>query len=288
MTTTETVHTSTVDGTTVTCTDSGGSGAPLLLVHAGLFADWFVPLAREPELSHHRVLRMVRAGYVPGRAPAGPLSVADHAAHCATLLEEVGAGAAHVVGHSSGSAVALQLAHDRPDLVRSLTLSEPPLIDSLVASEDLESVRSAVGPVVGAAMAAAAAGDLDGAYDAFMDAVCGPGHRAVLDDVLGPGAARRAVRESAFFFADEAGAVAGWTPPGPGAGLDLPVVLVRGADSPPPTHHLVDRLAASFPEARVVTVDDANHLLPLTASGALARAVESAAARAGTAPTHAR
>jgi len=53
----------------------------------------------------------------------------------------------------------------------------------------------------------------------------------------------------------------------------VPVLLVRGGASPGPTHRLVDRMAASLLDARVATVDGANHLLPLSHPGALAALV---------------
>lgn len=89
-----------------------------------------------------RIIRIVRAGYGSGPAPVRHLTISDHAAHCAALLEHLGLDQAHVVGHSSGSAIGLQLALDRPDLVGSLILSEPPLFDDLVAPEDLDFVRT--------------------------------------------------------------------------------------------------------------------------------------------------
>ena len=65
--------------------------------------------------------------------------------------------------------IALQLAVDRPDLVAGLVLGEPPLIDTLAAPEDIDFLRAAVGPAVGAAMAAAAADDLPTAFDPVHD-----------------------------------------------------------------------------------------------------------------------
>jgi hypothetical protein len=42
------------------CTDSGGDSAALVLLHAGVFADWFVPLVNQPAL---RRVRVTRTGY---------------------------------------------------------------------------------------------------------------------------------------------------------------------------------------------------------------------------------
>lgn len=255
----------------VAYTDSGGSGPPLLLVHAGVLSSWFVPLAAEPALAGHRVVRLVRAGYTGDPPPASPLGVADHAAHAAAVLDTLGIDRAHVVAHSSGTVIALQLALDRPELVAGLVLSEPPLIDALVDPADARTVGSQVGPVIGRAIGAAAAGDLALAYDTFMDAICGPEHRAVLAAALGPDAPALAERESRFFFADEAGQVARWTFDATAAArVRQPALVVRGGASPPVVHRLVDRLAGMLPSGRVATVDGEDHLLPLRSPGALA------------------
>jgi pimeloyl-ACP methyl ester carboxylesterase len=264
-----------VQGTTVEYVDHGGDGEPVLLVHAGVFGAWFEPLAADPSLAGLRVIRMLRAGYTGGPAPAGHLSITDHARHAATLLETLGATPAHVVAHSSGSVIALQLALDRPELVRSLVLSEPPLLDCLAAPEDLELLQTLLGPVIGGAVAAAAAGDVAAAFEAFMSVVCGPDHRRVLTAALGADALPRAEQDARFFFTDEVRAAAEWTFDEHCARLiQAPVLLVQGGASIPPVHRLVARLAALLPNAEVATIHDDDHLLPLRNPAALGHLVE--------------
>jgi pimeloyl-ACP methyl ester carboxylesterase len=259
-----------VDGATIAWEDTGDPTAePTLLIHAGVFGAWFEPLA--PRLPG-RVVRMLRAGYAGGPPPVGPVAFTTRAAHAAALLDRLGCGPATVVAHSSGCIDALQLAHDRPDLVRRLVLVEPPLIDPLLDPADIPTVGAQLGAAIGAAMGAAASGDVSAAFDAFMTPVCGPGFRAVLADVLGPEGAARAERESAAFFANEIPAMGGWAPVDPAA-ITAPTLLVQGGDSPPFTHRLIARLAGQLPHAEVATVDGANHLLPLTHPDELADAI---------------
>jgi pimeloyl-ACP methyl ester carboxylesterase len=271
----DTLHSMDVQGTTVEYVDHGGNGEPVLLVHAGAFGAWFEPLAAGPTLEGRRVIRMLRAGYTGGPAPAGHLSIADHARHAATLLDTLGAAPAHVVAHSSGSVIALQLALDRPELVRSLILSEPPLLDSLAAPEDLEFLHTQLGPVIGGAIAAAAAGDVAASFEAFMGTVCGPDYQRVLTTALGAEALPRAEQDARFFFTDEIRAAAEWTFDEHSARLiQPPVLLVQGGASIPPVHRLIARLAALLPNAEVATIDDDNHLLPLRSPAALGHLVE--------------
>jgi pimeloyl-ACP methyl ester carboxylesterase len=264
------LHTLQVSDAQIEYTDAGGDGQPLLLIHAGVFADWFVPLACEPALAGHRVIRMVRAGY-DGPAPTRPLSIGDHAAHCAQLLEALNVPSAHVVAHSSGAIIALQLSLDRPDLVRTLTLYEPPLLDPLAAPEDLDLLHAMLGPVIGAAVAAVAAGDVSTAFDGFMRAVGAPDYRDVLTAGLGPEGLQRAERKSGYFFTDEVIAANQWPfDHASAAAIRHPVLLVQGGASPPFVHRLTDHLAAMLPNADISTVDGQDHLLPLRAPAALA------------------
>jgi pimeloyl-ACP methyl ester carboxylesterase len=262
-----------VAGVEVAWDDTGDpTGEPTLLLHAGVFGAWFEPLAaRLPG----RVIRMLRAGYTGGPPPAGPVEIGAHAAHAAAVLDRLVAGPAAVVAHSSGCIIALQLAHDRPDLVSRLVLSEPPLIDPLLDPADVPVVGAEVGAAMGAAMGAAAAGDVPVAFDGIMTVLCGPGYRPVLAAVLGPDGLARAERESAFFFADEVPATFRWTPADPAA-IGAPTLLVQGGASPAPTHRLVARLAGRLPRAEVATIPGANHLLPLTHPDELADAITAA------------
>lgn len=263
-----------VNGSTIEYAEHGGDGEPVLLIHAGVFGSWFEPLAAGSTLDGFRVIRMVRAGYTGGPAFPGPLSLADHAGHAAALLDSLGAAPAHVVAHSSGSAIALQLALDRPDLVAGLVLSEPPLIDSLAAPEDLDFLHTQLGPVIGGAIGAAAAGDVPAAFDSFMSVVCGSDYRGVLAEVLGSDGLVRAEQDSRFFFTDEVRATGEWGfDEHSAAGIRPPVLLVQGGASPPPVHRLVARLASMLPDAEVASVDGENHLLPLRSPDALGHLV---------------
>lgn len=246
----------TIDGATISWTDTG-SGEPTLLIHAGVFGAWFDPLA---PLLPGRTIHLRRVGYTDGPPPDRPIEITEHAAHAATLLNTLAAGPATVVAHSSGTLIALELAHQRPDLVARLVLGEPPLIDPLLDPADVPAIGAVLGPAIGTAMAATAAGDTAAAFTAFMTVIGGPRHRAVLTDVLGPAGLARAERESAFFFTNEIPAVNRWTP----TTTNTPTLLVQGGASPAATHRLVARLAAQLPDAEVTTIDGADHLLPLT------------------------
>ena len=219
-------------------------------------------------------MRAVRAGYGDGPAPTRMLAPVEHAAHCAALLDALGIARAQIVGHSSGCAVAMQLAVDRPDLAAGLVLSEPPLVEVLIDPADAELVAATLGPAIGAALAAAQRGDDAGAFAAFMDAVCGPEHREVLAATLGAGAVRYAERESRTFFGNELPGAHGWRfDQQVAARITQPVLLVEGGASPPPVHRLIARLARLLPNPEIATIDDEDHLLPLRSPDPLAQLI---------------
>src|SRR6266487_2962178 len=107
-----------------------GAGEPIVLIHGALIAEAYAPLCGEAELTaHYRLVRYHRRGYAGSSRVAAPFSIAQQAADCRALLAHLGIERAHVVGHSSGGVIALGLAVDAPEVVHSLILLEPALLD---------------------------------------------------------------------------------------------------------------------------------------------------------------
>ena len=252
--------------------DDLGEGEPILLVHAGVFSDWFALVAATAELDGFRVIRPRRAGYVAGCTPSGHLTIADHARHCGLLLDELGIGTAHFCGHSSSALVGLQLALDRPPLVHSLVLLEPAPGGNLLGPVN----SPVIGVVVGPAMAAYASGDISSGFDRFMTAVCGSHHRTVVEQMLGLDGYERAVRESAF-FPDEAAAAMAWRFGASEADrIRAPILIVEGektAELAVVQPESVALLAAMIPHADVAVLAGASHLMPLEDPRGVARLI---------------
>ncbi|MGI0129720.1 MAG: alpha/beta fold hydrolase [Thermoplasmata archaeon] len=134
---------------------SGTSGDPVVLVHGSLSDrhvwDEVVPvLAQSME-----VVSYDRRGHGGSPAARRGHPVRDDAADLAGLLEELNVYPVHVIAHSYGGAVALRLAADRPEMVRSLSVHEPPFLGLLAddpasaseAAELLDEVRDLKGLV---------------------------------------------------------------------------------------------------------------------------------------------
>jgi len=101
-----------------------GEGAPIVLVHGfGADLNGWRPLVR-----HFAPGRPALALDLPGHGKSAALEAPDLESLAAALdaaLSEEGLGAAHLVGHSLGAAVAVAFAARHPKLARSLTLLAP-------------------------------------------------------------------------------------------------------------------------------------------------------------------
>ena len=99
-----------------------GSGEPVLLIH-GLGSsteDWEYQVERLA--SQYTVVSYDVRGHGQTSKPRGRYSVPQFAADAAALIDRLGLGPVHVQGISMGGMIALQLAVDKPELVRSLTI----------------------------------------------------------------------------------------------------------------------------------------------------------------------
>ena len=246
--------------------DVTGQGEPVLLI-SPVLADGFLPLLSEPSLAHgYRLITYHKRGWAGSTHTVPPVSVGDHAADAAALLAHLGVRRAHIVGHSSGAAVAAQLALLQPDIVHTLALLELSLL----------SVPGAAGFMkkAGPAFEAYAAGDHETALAVFMSAVSGlewNACRTVLDSRV-PGAVTAAIKDADTFFGVELPGLSAWTFGAAEARrISQPVLSVRGTDTEPLWVEIAAVLRAWLPRLEGCTIDGAGHLLQLQRPEAVAQ-----------------
>src|SRR5829696_286608 len=236
-----------------------GSGEPVLLIPPGPVADGFLPFLFEEALAdRYRLIQYHRRGQAGSSQATPPVSFAEHAADAAGLLDHLGVRRAHVVGHSSGAAIALQLAVDHPEVVHSLTLMEPPLLSVPSADAFLEQA--------GPALTAYAAGDRERAMKAFMSMVCSLDWETcrALVDARVPGGVEQSLRDAGNFFGSYLPALSAWQFGSSQASvIAQPVLSVLGTDS----HRLFveshDLLHAWFSQIEDCAIEGVAHLLHL-------------------------
>ena len=243
-----------------------GSGEPVLLIGTGPIADSFLPLFSEKALAErYRLIRYRQRELDLGNGRA-PVSFAAHAADAAGLLGHLGVRRAHVAGHSTGAAIALQLAFDRPDLVHTQALLEPPLVGAASAGAFFEKA--------GPALAAYGAGDREGAMARFLSLACSLDWKtcqAVIEKHV-PGGVARALANVDNFFGSYLPALNTW-PFGAdqAAVISRPVLSVLGTES---ERWFVDGhelLHTWFPQVEDCRIEGVAHLLHMQRPEPVAR-----------------
>lgn len=109
----------------------GTTGDPVVLIHGSLVDHHAWDAVVGPLSASLQVLVYDRRGYGESSGPPRTRAVRDDSGDLAQLLERTELFPAHLVAHSYAGAVALRLAIDRPELVRSLALHEPPMVGLL-------------------------------------------------------------------------------------------------------------------------------------------------------------
>ena len=159
-----------------------------------------------------------------------------------------------LIGHSFGATVALRIAVGAPHAIRSLTLVEPVLFAAAppVASK---AEYDRLAPYQ-------AAQDWDGMLRQFL----GDWGAAGPVPTEGPKAERlrrqmrMVVDTNAGLMADRADILR----EGGLEGVDVPVMLIAGAESPPIVHEIAEALAGRLPDVARATIPGAGHMLPMS------------------------
>ena len=244
-----------------------GSGDPVLLI-GPLLADGFLPLLFQPALAgDYRLIRYHRRGWAGSTHTPPPVTIADHASDAAALLEALGISRAHVAGHSSGAAVAVQFALDYPERLHSLALLELSLF-SLPAGQAFLECRRARLRGLRERRPRASAGDLP---------ECGERPRLARVPGAPRGAGPRRRRERArrrrHLLRSRA---AGDSPSGGSTGeqaaaIDQPVLSLTGAETEPLWNEIADFLRSSLPRVEHCRIEGVGHLLHIQRPEPVAR-----------------
>jgi pimeloyl-ACP methyl ester carboxylesterase len=236
-----------------------------VLVHASPFVSWYRPLVER--LGEHATLTYRRHLQRTTGGGYRPLTVAEDAATCARLMDHLGWPTGHVVGHSYGALVALQLALDAPERLASVVLLEP----AIRGVPGSAAVGAALQPVI----AAYRSGDTAAAVDGFLRHVCGDDYRATLERVV-PSAFAEALAEADLFFQAEMAAVQQFAfGPDDASRVTQPVLNVVGADSVPRFVEGATLVQSWFPSAERLTIPAAGHLLMIQNPDAVADGLHS-------------
>jgi pimeloyl-ACP methyl ester carboxylesterase len=252
-----------------------GAGEPVVLIHWGVSATWAEPLLEQRALAdRYCLLTYHRAGFGGSSPIEGPVSIADHAAHCRLLMRHLGIERAHIAGHSSSALIALQVALEFPDAVHTLVLMEPA---RPVPQTELQAafLRDVVEPAVGRYRT----GDKAGAVDTWARGVFGADYRGQLDRAL-PGVVDDCVAHADAFFTQELPAVQRWSFTQEDASrITQPALAVLGENTAPSFPERVELLRSWLPNIDSFVLPGATHLLHLQDADGVAEGLASFHAR---------
>ena len=177
-----------------------GAGEPLLLIHGGMIADSFEPIADELAATY-QLITYRRHGY--HGTPAHPdCTMSMVAGDAVALLDHLDIATAHVGGHSYGGVTALQLAVDAPTRVHTLVLLEA-CVMTVPAAED---VGSALAPITEMYQS----GDRDGTLVGLLTLVGGPDPVSRLNRTLPAGWFEKSLADLPSVFAADLPSLAAW------------------------------------------------------------------------------
>lgn len=189
-----------------------------------------------------------------------------------TMAETLAAGGpVDLIGHSFGGTVALRIAMEHPDLVRSLTLIEPVLFAAARSADapeygDFRTAHLEFAQVVAAGDREAAAAIFHGIWgmgNSFADLPEGQ-RRYIIDRI------HLIVAQNPVLLDDAAGLLTYMRL----ESIGVPVLLIEGADSPPIIGAVQAELARRLTQVTRLVVPGAGHMVPITHAEAVAKAVQ--------------
>lgn len=248
-----------VNGTSITYLEQG-NGIPVVLVHGAISDHRAWEPQRETITKRYRAIALDLRyfGVAPWSDNGTQYSRATHVADLATFIRQLKLGPVHLVGHSYGADIALRVAVEQPELVRSLFLNEPPL-PSILTNPSEQKVVSDEGKGFAPIVAAAKAGNVAEATRLMIDFVHAD-----------PGNFERRSQASRSMLLDNARTIAPHVsaPPPPRVTceqlgqLKVPVTITRGELTRPFFKVLSEATHRCIPGSQLITVANARHGSP--------------------------
>lgn len=249
----------------VGCSDAG-SGAPILLVHGSATTRRFWKGVAAALVREHRVLTVDLYGY--GDSPAWPgersLTPRDEGGLIRAAVERAGAPV-HLVGHSYGGALTAEFAARHGELVQSLVLIEPSAFNLLQGPADA-AIRAEIEDLALRHNELVVQRRCDEAAALFMTYWLGAAAwQAMPETRRAPiiAAMPKVAAEWRLIFLHLGGRAMF-------ARLPMPTTMIYGGATRRPSRRIVEIVRSVLPQAALVEIAGAGHMLPLTHAEAVA------------------
>lgn len=240
-----------------------GHGTPIVFVHGSGPTDlrtWGQQI--EPFAEHFRVIAYSQRYHYPNPwigDGSDINSTTVHAHDLASLIVALRLGQVHLISVSYGADIALRLAVEYPELIRTLVVTEPALFSWLVTLPGGSTLFAEYATMMTPAKEAVQKGDLEQGLRLFIESFMGSGvydqlpaslHDRMMDNLRLLGAEPTEVSESGpDITRDEAVAIR------------APTLLLTGDESPKMFLLVSQELARYVPNLEQAQIGEASHLL---------------------------
>ena len=241
--------------------ETTGHGEPLVMVYGG-WSDTEAWGFVVPGLAESfQVVTYDRRGHGQSGGAPETGTVHDDVADLAALIEKLGIAPVNVAGTSGGACIALRLTIERPDLVRRISVHEPPLVGLLADDPAVKSILDEFSNSIRVVKERLEAGDYAGGAEWFVETVAG-----------GPGTWSQVPPPMKEKFVGYAPTALGELRDSDALMIDvealgrvsIPVQLTQGDQSPPLFAPIIERLARLLPAADRHTFTGAGHAPQMT------------------------
>jgi pimeloyl-ACP methyl ester carboxylesterase len=247
-----------------------GEGEPAILLHSGGMSGRQWRKLGEALAPTHRVLTpdFLGSGENPPWPPDQPFHFhqdVEALSHLLTGLSEP----AHLVGHSYGGLLALELARRHPTRLRSLAVYDPVAFGVLHSTGDTEGLDNLARASANPLFTDAVQGGSEAWLEVFIDYWNGPGSWRA----MAPAAREAFLRVGRKVYFEVSTLLADRTPLEAYAVLTAPSLLLFGEHTPAAARRVVTLLGTVMPRATVQSIAGAGHMGPLTHGGAVNAAI---------------
>jgi esterase len=254
------IKTMTVNGYDLAYSERG-SGETLILLHGASNDLRSFELQMEPLAKRFRVISVSLRHYWPEPwSGEGEFSARQQAEDVASFITALGAGPVHLVGHSRGGYIALELALAHPELLRDLVLAEPALLlPGLVpgaAAAESKEVSAARDQRIATTTRLIGDGKIEDASEVWTDGINGKGSYRSR-----PAPLQQVVRDNIRTVLGEEHEGKRTITCADVQKVTLPVLLMRGEKGSHSTHLALDVLEKCFPDQRHMMIAGAVHTM---------------------------
>jgi pimeloyl-ACP methyl ester carboxylesterase len=250
-----------------------GEGDPVVFIHGAMARDLLKPLADElVRTGGYQAIHYGRRGHGGVGLPGETADIAGQATDVVMILDALGIDKAHVVGHSFGAGIAVELATRIPDRLLSATLLEAPFAQTDAMQQGLKDLGAAMSLIAGKYTN----GDADGAVTTFWDFTSElEGLAELIEPVLPERARELAAVDLGTWLQVDLPAMGKWmAEPAAVKEITTPIAWIGGTDSAPVFTESRALLQEWLPTTRAVDIAGAGHYFPVLKPAETATALD--------------